>query len=74
MIDPAKGQALALRVEDEHGADVSASIVDNPDLQFILVAWDLSKSDTAAFHKILPFSDSRDTASPALGEEFKRTD
>jgi len=54
-VDLSKGQALALRVEDEHGGDVSASIVDNPDLQFILVAYDLSKTDTAAFHRILPF-------------------
>ena len=54
-VDPSKGQALALRVEDEHGNDVSASIVDNPDLQFILVAWDLGKTDVAAFHSILPF-------------------
>jgi uncharacterized membrane protein YphA (DoxX/SURF4 family) len=55
VVDPAKGQALALRVEDEYGADVSASIVDNPDLQFILVAYDLGKTDTSAFHRILPF-------------------
>ncbi|HZX61973.1 MAG TPA: BT_3928 family protein [Bacteroidales bacterium] len=54
-VDPAKGQALALRVEDERGADVSSSIVDNPDLQFILVAYDLGKTDTVAFHRILPF-------------------
>jgi uncharacterized membrane protein YphA (DoxX/SURF4 family) len=54
-VDPVKGQVLALRVEDEKGADVSASIVDNPDLQFILVAWDLTRTDTAAFHRILPF-------------------
>jgi uncharacterized membrane protein YphA (DoxX/SURF4 family) len=54
-VDPAKGLELSLRVEDEKGNDVSASIVDNPDLQFILVAWDLEKTDTAAFHRILPF-------------------
>ena len=54
-VDPAKGQTLALRVEDEQGADVSASVVDNPELQFILVAYDLGKTDTAAFHKVLPF-------------------
>jgi uncharacterized membrane protein YphA (DoxX/SURF4 family) len=54
-VDPAKGQTLALRVEDEHGADVSSSIVDNPELQFILVAWDLGKTDTTAFRRILPF-------------------
>ena len=48
-------QALALRVEDEHGEDVTSSIIDNPDLQFILVAYDLNKTNTAAFNKILPF-------------------
>jgi len=54
-LDLSKNQALTLRIEDEHGADVSASIVNNPDLQFVLVAWDLAETDTAAFHKILPF-------------------
>ncbi|MCX6246838.1 MAG: DoxX family protein [Bacteroidetes bacterium] len=54
-VDPSKGRELALRIEDERGADVSGSIIDNPDLQFILVAWDLGRTDTAAFHKILPF-------------------
>ena len=53
--DLSKGQALALKVEDENGTEVTSSIVNNPDLQFILVAWDLSKTDTAAFHRILPF-------------------
>jgi uncharacterized membrane protein YphA (DoxX/SURF4 family) len=52
--DPGKGQAMTLRVEDERGSDVTASIVENPDFQFILVAYDLSKTDTAAFHRILP--------------------
>jgi uncharacterized membrane protein YphA (DoxX/SURF4 family) len=55
VVDPSKGQTLALRIEDEHGSDVSSSIIDNPGLQFILVAWDLSKTDLNAFHKILPF-------------------
>jgi hypothetical protein len=54
-VDPEKGQTLALRIEDEHGTDISSSILDNPDLQFILVAYDLNKTDTAAFHRILPF-------------------
>jgi len=61
-VDPAKGQTLAIRVEDERGADISASIVDNPDLQFILVAWDLGKTDTAAFHRILPLHRKADKA------------
>ena len=53
--DPEKGQAMSLRVEDERGSDITASIVDNPDIQFILVAYDLSKTDKAAFHRLLPF-------------------
>jgi uncharacterized membrane protein YphA (DoxX/SURF4 family) len=53
--DPEKGRSLTLRVEDERGADITASILDNPDFQFILVAWNLAKTDTAAFHRILPF-------------------
>jgi hypothetical protein len=54
--DPLKGQTLALRVEDERGMDVSSSIIDNPDLQFILVAWDLEKADKDGFHWILNLS------------------
>lgn len=53
--DQTKSQVLALRVEDQQGSDVTASIIDNPDLQFILVAWDLDKTNIAAFRKILPF-------------------
>ncbi|MCX6243966.1 MAG: DoxX family protein [Bacteroidetes bacterium] len=56
--DPEKGQVMSLRVEDEKGSDITASIVDNPDFHFILVAYDLSKTDTAAFHRILPFAKS----------------
>jgi uncharacterized membrane protein YphA (DoxX/SURF4 family) len=54
-VDLSKGQAMTLRIEDENGTDVSSSIIDNPDLQFILVAYDLSKTNTASFHRILPF-------------------
>jgi hypothetical protein len=53
--DVSKNKVLALRVEDEKGVDVTSSIIDNPDLQFILVAYDLDKTNTNAFKRILPF-------------------
>ena len=54
--DQNKGQALTLRVEDEGGNDMTRSILDNPDLQFILVAYNLSETNIDAFHRILPFA------------------
>ncbi len=54
VVDPNKDQGLVLRVEDEYGSDLTRSILDNPDLQFILVAYDLSKSDREGFRSILP--------------------
>jgi len=53
--DPEKDKGLTLRIEDEHGADITASIVNNPDFQFIMVAYDLSTTDTEAFRRMLPF-------------------
>jgi hypothetical protein len=53
--DPNKGQTTMLRIEDEKGNDVTQLIVDNPDLQFLLVAYDLSAANVQAFHRILPF-------------------
>ncbi len=52
--DPNKDKGLVLRVEDDKGNDYTASILDNPDLQFILVAYDLAKTDKEAFHRIAP--------------------
>ncbi len=54
VVDPNKNQGLALRVEDQFGGDFTASILKNPDYQFILVAYDLTKTNTEGFHKILP--------------------
>jgi len=53
--DPNKEKAMILRVENEKGADITSSIVDNPDFQFILVAYELYITNKEAFHKILPF-------------------
>ena len=55
VVDPNKNQGLVLRVEDQHGTDYTSSVLDNPDYQFIMVAYDLNKTDRKGFHKILPF-------------------
>lgn len=54
VVDPNKDGGMALRVEDRNGADYTSSVLDNPDYQFILVAYDLNKADREGFHKILP--------------------
>jgi hypothetical protein len=54
VVDPNKNQGLVLRVEDQHGADYTSSVLNNPDYQFILVAYDLEKADRAGFNKVLP--------------------
>jgi uncharacterized membrane protein YphA (DoxX/SURF4 family) len=53
--DPNKDQAMVLRVEDLGGNNITRQITDNPDLQFILVAYDLTRTNREAFHRILPF-------------------
>ena len=56
VVDPNINKGLVLRVEDQHGADFTSSVLDNPDYQFILVAYDLSKANPDGFLKILPFN------------------
>lgn len=41
--EPEKSHTLVLRIEDENGNDMTPVIIGNPDLQFILVAWDLDQ-------------------------------
>ena len=53
--DPDADDAMVLRVEDENGIDVTENIIDNPDFQFILVAYDLNETNKEAFLTILPF-------------------
>lgn len=53
--DPNAGRAATLMVEDLQGNDVTASVMQNPDYQFILVSYKLSESNKQAFLKILPF-------------------
>jgi uncharacterized membrane protein YphA (DoxX/SURF4 family) len=54
VVDPNQEQGIVLRVEDATGADFTSSVLDNPDFQFILVAYDLNKADITGFRKILP--------------------
>jgi len=53
--DPGAGKAASLLVEDMQGNDVTSSILQNPDYQFILVAYNLKKTNQDAFLRILPF-------------------
>jgi uncharacterized membrane protein YphA (DoxX/SURF4 family) len=55
VIDPDADQGIVLRAEDEDGNDVTSAIIDNPDYQFILVAYDLNETNKEAFKTILPF-------------------
>jgi len=53
--DPNHGKATNLRIEDARGIDNTALVMDNPNLQFLLVAYDLSSTNSKAFNRILPF-------------------
>jgi uncharacterized membrane protein YphA (DoxX/SURF4 family) len=55
VVDPNINKGLALQVEDEQGNDFTSNVLDNPDYQFILVAYDLRESNPEAFTRILPF-------------------
>jgi hypothetical protein len=54
--DPNKNMAMVLKAEDVKGKDVTASILNNPDFHFILVAYDLNTTEIIGFRKIIPFS------------------
>lgn len=54
VVDPNKSQGLVLKIEDPLGADYTSSVLDNPDYQFIMVAYDLEKTNRKGFHTILP--------------------
>jgi len=53
--DPNTGRAATLLVEDMQGNDVTASIIQNPDYQFLLVVYNLKETNKEAFLRILPF-------------------
>ena len=46
---------MVLRIEDAKNNDITGKIINNPDFQFILVAYDLYTTSTEGFRKILPF-------------------
>ena len=54
VVDPNGSQAVPLRITDERGIDVTSNYLDNPDFQFILVSYDITKTNKDAFRKILP--------------------
>jgi len=54
VVDPNKNQGLTLRIEDQYGEDFTSTVLDNPEYQFILVAYDLEKTNTEGFNRILP--------------------
>ncbi|MEI7664356.1 MAG: BT_3928 family protein [Bacteroidota bacterium] len=54
VVDPNKNQGLVLRVEDQFGGDYTSSVLNNPDYQFILVAYDLTRTNTEGVRKVLP--------------------
>jgi uncharacterized membrane protein YphA (DoxX/SURF4 family) len=54
VVDPNSDRSIVLKVEDENGNDYTSSIMTNPDYQFILVAYDLSKTDIDGIRRILP--------------------
>jgi uncharacterized membrane protein YphA (DoxX/SURF4 family) len=53
--DPNKTSSLSLLAEDTGHNDVTSSILDNPDFQFLFVSYDLTRANTRAFLVILPF-------------------
>ena len=55
IVDPNRDQGAALRIEDERGIDNTSLIFENPDLQFLFIAYDLESANTEAFLHILPF-------------------
>ena len=53
--DPGAGKTASLMVEDMQGSDVTSSILQNPEYQFLLVIYNLKETNTNAFRRILPF-------------------
>lgn len=54
VVDPNRDQEMALRIADQFGGDYTSSVLDNPDYQFILVAYDLNHTDREGVNKVLP--------------------
>lgn len=54
--DPNKG-TLALRIEDESGADVTSSVIGNKGVSFLVVSYDILKPANKHFKDIIDFTD-----------------
>lgn len=52
--DPNPNTAPVLSIQDERGVDVTATFLENPDIQFFFVSNNLEKADLDAFTMILP--------------------
>ncbi|MBI9037547.1 MAG: DoxX family protein [Bacteroidales bacterium] len=70
-----------LAIENEFGEDVTDNFIPNPDLQFLFIAYDLSKTNKKAFQKMADFAKKADydgysfivltSDIPELVEQFK---
>lgn len=58
VYDPNVGKGADLSFEDLEGNDVTASYIENPDPQFMLVSWTLEQFDEKHMDEILAFADS----------------
>ncbi|HOF81740.1 MAG: BT_3928 family protein [Bacteroidales bacterium] len=54
--DPNKMDGINLAIIDLDGEDITQTIVQNPDYQFFIVAWDIESADLGAFDKINQWS------------------
>lgn len=52
IVDPNKLNGMNLAVIDYYGDDLTKYVIQNPDYHFIVVAWNLDKTDKEAFQKI----------------------
>lgn len=56
IVDPNKHIGADLQIVDSLGTDVTDNIIKNHDYQFILVAWDLTKSNKKGLNKFRDFA------------------
>jgi hypothetical protein len=55
--DPNIFKGNDLQIMDSAGSDLTETIIRNPDFQFLLIAWDLEKSDKEALKQINIFAE-----------------
>ncbi len=56
VVDPNQYLGADLQIVDEEGTDVTDIIIRNPEYHFILVSWDVQKSDKDALERINQFA------------------